>query len=233
MENTEEIWKCELCDLQKDSPHYPQIPLTATAPTMSLRCGHIFHTHCMLHSTVLDGVIEIHARCPNQECGVSVLNEDAINFYRRREGYTERNIVKLWRENATFREELQDVFKARKEYMKAFRVYAPKVNIIKKNFFRNIIPYKDAVKYEREEAKRQICDIPEKGEALRYMNRFSTKLKNLTRKYDIWSGELRQLRGIKGAPKIPLNGRIGVKYGHRYGIYRGNTMSARGLRVCF
>lgn len=228
MENTEEIWKCDLCDLQKDNEYYPQIDLTHDEkPRTQLRCGHIFHTHCMFHAIVYDGIIEIDAVCPNRECNTTILHTRAVEFYNRRRGNEHLNIERLWRENETFRNDLKDIFKVRKDYLKSFKLYSPKVNLVRRKFRHNIKPYMDAIKYEKSEFKKEVHAIPEKTAALRSMNKYGVKLNKFLKKYELWTSDLRHLRGLEGAPNIPMRGSIGIKYSHRYGLYKGNMRTVR------
>lgn len=203
-----EVWQCGLCTEQTDVTQYPQTPLTANMPTITLRCGHEYHTHCYMYRTMVTGALPVYEICPNSECNQSIFPDTIREFYReehhvRRENM---NIVTLWNENDEFRTDLRVLLKQRNIYRKNFSIFRPLRAGLRRRFANSVRAYKEGIIYEKREHIKLLSELPERKIAIRSMNKYRRQLDKFNRKYDIWTSRLRALRGIKGAPRIPLRG---------------------------
>jgi len=210
---------CLLCVIQRrhNTLYPPEVEITATTPKIQLQCGHIFHTHCFIKRMMFSEMEAIDQNCPDEECNATIVPEETVRFYRgnrnRRDGG--RTIINLWNENQDFRAELKEVFRLRSIYTKVFKEYSPKRKLIIRRYRETVKPFVEAIRYEKKESSTELYGIPEASKSQRAANKYHKYLNTFLHKYHLWSGDLRVLRGIKGAPRVPIRS-INVPYYHRF-----------------
>jgi hypothetical protein len=174
---------------------------------MELRCGHRLHTQCYVNKLVKVDMTPMTSQC--YMCDTSVLEEPALTYFRGLEqGNQNGSAVNLWETNPEFRTELKALCKERASCIKLTKnIYAEMLQY-KKEFTEQIsISVKTIVMFKKEYQKKMNA-IKSRRSMIYYHARYSKRLNDFCKKYNIWSSRMRGLRHIRGGPRLPANMQI-------------------------
>jgi hypothetical protein len=168
---------------------------------MDLRCGHHIHIQCFLNIVMKDDLMVSTIRCP--VCDSSIMDEAGITFFRRRTDPVRGSVLNLWRNNATFRTEFQELCKQRASCMKICKETHTEIRKIVREFHSAVdISVKTIRLYKKEYSKR-IVQVKSRRKMLYQIAKYSNTLTNFTKRYELWTNSFRALRGLDGVPRIP------------------------------
>ena len=188
---------CALCPNLDDERH----PLKSeNNGCMELRCGHHVHTQCYLNMIMKDDILISTTRC--HICDASIMDESAITFFRRRTDPVRGSVVNLWRNNATFRTEFQELCKQRAACMKICKETHKEIRKIVREYRTAVdVSVKTILLYKKEYSKR-IVQVKSRRSMLYQLSKYSKNLTSFTKRYDLWTSSFRALRGLPGVPRI-------------------------------
>uniref|UniRef100_A0A6C0LA73 RING-type domain-containing protein n=1 Tax=viral metagenome TaxID=1070528 RepID=A0A6C0LA73_9ZZZZ len=199
---------CAMCRRENDT----MLPQSEQTAYMHLRCGHKIHTHCFFHHMIRSDFLITAENCP--VCRTPLVEEAALNFFRRDARHRRTNVVTLWENNPTFRTDLKKLMKLRRITMSAYRQYAKEVIPIVKEYKEIISVSVQAIAHYKNEYKRKLRDIVLRRKMLCGVQTFKKQVSEFTKKYDIFLNSLHALNGIKGVPHVP-RGSITVPWRYR------------------
>jgi len=190
---------CSLCprtDLERG--RLPEPPELDGAPMSNLRCGHEVHTHCLINQLYLG---RRHAAC--SECQVTIMREEAIEFYRDMyQNDAGQTVATLWANNEEFRNDIKEYKKLSGKLTQVKRVYTKELKVIKDRFKQNVITSIEVINDQKRQAIADLKALDSRKKFQRAGSAIGRKLIYFRRKWDISSWGLRQLNDIEGAPKI-------------------------------
>jgi hypothetical protein len=199
---------CAMCPREHDTT----LPHTEQTAYMHLRCGHKIHTHCFFNYIIRHDSFITSENCP--VCRTPLVEEAALNFFRRDARQRRTNVVALWENNPTFRTDLKELMKLRRTAMGTYRQYAKEVIPIIREYKQTISVSAQAIAHYKNEYKRRLRDIVLRRKMLSGVHVFKKRVSEFTKKYDIFLNNLHALQGIKGVPYVP-RGSITVPWRYR------------------
>lgn len=188
-----------------------ECPKPQTFGMMELRCGHQVHTQCFVNMLVRIDLTPLTSQCAI--CDASVLEPEALTFFRGLNGENQNgSAVHLWETNPEFRAELKALCKERVSCIKLSKdIYASMLQY-QREFKEDVrISVKTIMMYKKEYQKKMNA-IKSRRSMIYYHNRYTTRLNDFCKKYNVWSSRIRALRRIHGGPRLPVNMQIPWKF---------------------
>ena len=214
--------RCGLCPHEAEiGPIYRYPDDLSTAPRVSFRCSHTFHTHCFIIYKATgggEGEGRVHFSCP--ACNQTILDQQAIDNIiniRGEQGYEniERvRVTELWNTNEAFREDVLELKKLLKETVKHTNKHAKEITILKREWRQMVIPSVAYLKSQKKLFIKKLIETEHRRASMNAWNRYNKKKREIANTYDTRWG-LSFLADIPGAPNINTN----MLHSRRYPFY--------------